>query len=236
MVGKNYLLHESPQTKSNIFSALEKEQRRKQRGGDPTYPLLSCPFPFLFSPPAPSPLPFSAPSRSVFRLSSLREWSTIKGLIKTPEQAKAPWRRARLGPARTGRRAAAPIRPRSWPAGRAGGGVRGAGSCSWHGSPKPLLIINLGSSDKKRCISTFRPTPPPTPLSWFLFSVALDVSHPLCPLLKCIFGLAGLSLWFLFFLSPEFYFILFFVLSASSLSPFGHCGWRPYILACLSFC
>lgn len=30
------------------------------------------------------------------------------------------------------------------------------GSCSWHGSAKPLLIINLGSSDKKRRVSTFR--------------------------------------------------------------------------------
>lgn len=44
-----------------------------------------------------------------------------------------------------------------------GWGGEGAGSCSWHGSSKPLLIINLGSSDKKRCISTFRPTPPQSP-------------------------------------------------------------------------
>lgn len=57
---KLYLLHDSPQTRSNIFSALEKEQRRKQRGGDPTFPLLFSPFSFLFSPLARSP-----PLRSV---------------------------------------------------------------------------------------------------------------------------------------------------------------------------
>lgn len=70
-------------------------------------------------PPSPSLLFFtlffshpSAPFCSVFRLSSLREWNTIKDLIKTPEQAKALWQRARLGSARTGsagRRL--PIRP-----------------------------------------------------------------------------------------------------------------------------
>lgn len=83
-----------------------------------------------------------------------------------------------------------------------GGGVGGAGSCSWHGSSKPLLIINLGSSDKKRCISTFRPTPPP-PLPGscsllLLMSLTLSV---LC---------SNAFLDSLDFLSPEFDFILFF--------------------------
>lgn len=94
-------------------------------------------------------------------------------------------------------------------AGRARPGRGLAGSCSWHSATKPLLIINLGSSDKKRRISTFRPPPQ------FLFSVSLDVSHPRCPLLKCIFALAGLSLWFLFFLSPKFYFTRLFSSSPS---------------------
>lgn len=103
-----------------------------------------------------------------------------------------------------------------------------AGSRSWHGATKPLLIINLGSSDKKRRISTFRPhpTPPPPP---FLFSVSLDVSHPRCPLLKCIFALAGLSLWFLFFLSPVLFYSSFFSPPPRRLVfiPVGQFGWPP---------
>lgn len=103
---KLYLLYNSPQTKSNIFSVGEKEERRKLEGekkkGDP----ISLPpplfFSLFFSPLSFSLLPFT-PSCSVFRLSSLREWRTIKDLIKTPEQAKALWQCARLGPARTGR-------------------------------------------------------------------------------------------------------------------------------------
>lgn len=73
----------------------------------------------LALPPSPSFLFFilffshpSAPFCSVFRLSSLREWNTIKDLIKTPEQAKALWQRARLGSARTGSAGRQlPIRP-----------------------------------------------------------------------------------------------------------------------------
>lgn len=98
---KLYLLYNSPQTKSNIFSVTEKEKRRKQevKKKDPiSLPLF---FSLFFSPLSLSLLP-STPSCSVFRLSSLREWSTIKDLIKTPEQAKALWQYARPGPARPG--------------------------------------------------------------------------------------------------------------------------------------
>lgn len=122
-MGKNFY-RESPQTKSNIFSALEKEQRRKQRGEI----LHSLSFSFLPSRSLSSPLLPSAPSHSVFRLSSLREWSTIKGLIKVLNKQKphggVP---DSVGPARTGRRAEAPIRPRSWAVGcrTSGWGCRG---------------------------------------------------------------------------------------------------------------
>lgn len=103
---KLYLLYNSPQTKSNIFSVGEKEERRKLEGekkkGRSHFPPSPSFFSLFFSPLSFSLLPFT-PSCSVFRLSSLREWSTIKDLIKTPEQAKALWQCARLGPARTGR-------------------------------------------------------------------------------------------------------------------------------------
>lgn len=106
---KLYLLNNSPQTKSNIFSVGEKEERRKLEGekkkkkkGRSHFPPSPSFYSLFFSPLSFSLLPFTL-SCSVFRLSSLREWSTIKDLIKTPEQAKALWQCARLGPARTGR-------------------------------------------------------------------------------------------------------------------------------------
>lgn len=61
---------------------------------------------------------------------------------------------------------------RAWP----GRGLA-VGSCSWHGLAKPLLIINLGSSDKKRRVSTFLALSPAPPC----LLVSLALSH----LLSC---------------------------------------------------
>lgn len=119
-------------------------KREKREILFPSLP-LSLPSPFsslFFSPFSLSLLP-SAPSRSAFCLSSLREWSTIKDLIKTPEQAKAPWQTAKSGPARTGRQRL-PFGPRAglWTGG--GRGVR-QGWGAWPGlGSRPLLLAQLG--------------------------------------------------------------------------------------------
>lgn len=82
----------------------ERERKKKEEGSHfpPSLPSLSFFLPPLFFSTLSLSLLPSTPSCSVFRLSSLREWSTIKDLIKTPEQAKALWQCARPGPARTG--------------------------------------------------------------------------------------------------------------------------------------
>lgn len=122
MASKNFIYFTTPHRLNQTSFQSERKRKgeskreKKERSHfPPPLPSLSF-FSLFFSPLSLSLLP-SAPSCSVFRLSSLREWSTIKDLIKTPEQAKALWQCARPGPARTGRQAgrqaAPPIRPQS---------------------------------------------------------------------------------------------------------------------------
>lgn len=98
---------------------------------------------FISLPPSLRP-PLPSPSCSVFCLSSLREWSIIKDLIKTTAQAKA------LCQALPGRDKLLVWEGgwghRGWRKGRA-----------WPSFTKPLLIINFGSSYKKHCVSTCCP-------------------------------------------------------------------------------
>lgn len=114
----------------HLYRAGEKE-KKTVRGGSHFPPSLSPLSLFAFSFLS-SPL-----FCSVFRFSSLREWSTIKDLIKTPEQAKAPWQRARLGLAQTGKRAVPGI---EW--GWGGWGRRDGGN---DGSREGLAWSGLGS-------------------------------------------------------------------------------------------
>lgn len=87
------------------------------------------------------------------------------------------------------------------------------GSCSWHGSAKPLLIINMGSSDKKRSVSTF------------LSPLALSRSLILVLSLSVAFSL-GRSLLLLFSLFLPFgVFHLHFYSKALSFFPF----FPPYL-------
>lgn len=78
----------------------------------------------------------------------------------------------------------------AWP----GPACPGSSSCSWHCWPKPLLIINLGSSDKKRRVSTFPPRLPPSLPGSCSGCLSPTLSLSLCPLLHCILAPGGLSL------------------------------------------
>lgn len=116
MASKNLMYFTTPhrlnQTSFQSERKRKGESKREKRDRSHFPPSLHSLFSLFFSPLLLSLLP-SIPSCLVFRLSSLREWSTIKDLIKTPEQAKALWQYARPGSAGTGRQAAPPIRPPS---------------------------------------------------------------------------------------------------------------------------
>lgn len=98
MVGTNFIYVTAPhRANQTTFQSHGKKKKEKSRRGKRVS--LSLPpvlfFTLFLSHPSP-------PFCSVFRLSSLREWDRIKDLIKTPEQAKALWQRAKLSSARTG--------------------------------------------------------------------------------------------------------------------------------------
>lgn len=110
MVGKNFIYFTTPyRPNQTSLQPHRKKKRKKAGGGGRKKKERVIPFPSCYPSPLPPSLPplsfflfFSrppAPFCSVFRLSSLREWNTIKDLIKTPEQAKSPqWQRARRRP------------------------------------------------------------------------------------------------------------------------------------------
>lgn len=74
---------------------------------------------------------------------------------------------------------------RAWP-----GRALAVGSCSWHSSAKPLLIINLGSSNKKRRVSTFRPPTPLVLVPSLSGCLWPSLAHSLCLSPSCILALA----------------------------------------------